>query len=162
MADILTHLRDNYVQLMPHKLLKPEGIVKESIVFVFSVVKELLEFFDIIGTSYTHNKNINIAYIIIQITVKFSLAIREWNRMSAIYKTWVRFKQFFSNSHHELRQTMDITVQDVVMHHVNMGHGGMTELQEVLLQEPVLVESPAIIQKQQVSHVVDDVQYNKQ
>ena len=49
MASVLTHLQENYGQLMPHELLEREDIVRETIynqsnqiTTVFSVVKELL------------------------------------------------------------------------------------------------------------------------
>ena len=69
---------------MPHKLLEREDIVRKTIynshdpiVTVFSAVKELLEFSDITGTSYTQLQAFNIAYVILHRTGKFGLAIRE-------------------------------------------------------------------------------------
>ena len=57
-ADILTHLEDNYGKLMAHKILDREDTAKktiyhprELITYVFSIVKELLEFTNITGTS---------------------------------------------------------------------------------------------------------------
>ena len=48
-AGVLTYLQDNYGQLMPHKLLEREDIVKKTIynprhpiATMFSAVKELL------------------------------------------------------------------------------------------------------------------------
>ena len=48
---------------------------------MFSAVKEILKLSDITGTSYTQLQAANIAYVIIHRTVKFGLAIREWNFM---------------------------------------------------------------------------------
>ena len=73
-----------------------------------------------------------IAYVIIHRTGKFGLAIREWNRMSTVQKTWVVFKQFFWTAHQELRETMDLTVQDVGMNHMNIVRNVVVGLQEVL------------------------------
>ena len=57
---VLTHLQENYGQLMPHELLEKEDIVKKKnynprdpIAAVFSAVEELVYFSDITGTSYT-------------------------------------------------------------------------------------------------------------
>ena len=65
---ILTHLQDNYGQLMPHELLEREEIVKKTIynlhdpiATVFSAAEELLEFSDITGTSYTQLQVVNIS-----------------------------------------------------------------------------------------------------
>ena len=72
---------------MPNELLEKEEIAKkkiynprEPITIVFSAVKELLEFTDIIGTSYTQLQAVNIAYVIIQ---------RMSNCIPEIQNTWV-------------------------------------------------------------------------
>ena len=56
-AGVLTHIQDNYVQLMPHELLEREYFVKktiynprDTIATVFSAVEEILEFSDTTGT----------------------------------------------------------------------------------------------------------------
>ena len=89
---------------MPHKILEWEDIVKKTIynpqntiTTVLSLVEELLKFSETTGTSYTHFQAINISYIILHQTVKFGLAIREWNFMPKVQKTWVCFKQFFES-----------------------------------------------------------------
>ena len=68
MSGVLTHLQENYGQLMPHKILEQEDIVKKTnynprdpIAIVFSAVKEILEFADITGTSYTQLQAFNIS-----------------------------------------------------------------------------------------------------
>ena len=138
-AYVLTHLQDNYVQIMPQKLLDCKEMVKktiyhlhEPIASVFSVVKELLELADIPGISYAHNHDINIAYAIIHSTGKFSLVICEWNCMLEVQNTWVGFKHFFRTAHRELRETMDIAIQDTVMHHENMVRNVVAEIHGVL------------------------------
>ena len=78
---------------MPHEILEREEIFKktsyhlrEPITSVFSLVKELLKFTKITRTSYTQNQAINIVYVIICKTGKFSLEISEWNCMPVNYK----------------------------------------------------------------------------
>ena len=90
-AGVLTHLQEKYGQLMPHKLLEQEDIVKKKIynpckpnATMLSSVEELLEFADITGKSYTQSQATNIAYVILHRTGKFGLAIHEWNRMPAV------------------------------------------------------------------------------
>ena len=75
---------------------------------------------------------------------------------------WVGFKQFFRTTHSELRDKTDMTVQDEGMHHVNIVCSVVAGLQEVLKQEPALVEAPAIIQDPKVTHVENAVQDNQQ
>ena len=65
-AGVLAHLQENYNHLMPHELLEREDIVKKKnykpcdpIVTMFCAVEELLNFFDINGTSYTQLQAVN-------------------------------------------------------------------------------------------------------
>ena len=98
MEGVITHLQDKYGQLMPHKLLEREDIVKKTIykpydpiATMLSVVEELLDFADTTGTSYTQLQAVNIAYVILHSRGKFGLAICEWNCIPAIQITRVRF-----------------------------------------------------------------------
>ena len=50
---------------------------RDPLATVFSSVKEFLQFANITGTSFTHFQEINIAYVILDWTDKFGLAIRE-------------------------------------------------------------------------------------
>ena len=129
---------------MPHELLEREDIVKNTnynlcnpIATVLSAVEELLEFADITRKSYTQLQAVNIAYVIIHRTVKFGLAICDWDCMPEIQKTWVRFKHFFWTSHQELRETSKLTVEDTGMNHANMVRDVVAGLQEALRQEKV-------------------------
>ena len=78
MADVLTTLQDNHGQIIPHKLLEHKDIVKkiiyhlrEPIAIIFSAFKELLDFANITGTSYTQHQAVNIEYVIVHRTGKF-------------------------------------------------------------------------------------------
>ena len=77
-----------------------------------------------------------------------------------MHKKWVGFF-LISIEHRELQETMDLTVQDAVMHYANMVRDVVAGLQEVLKQEPVPVEASAVIQDTQVTHVVNAVQENQ-
>ena len=81
-AYVLTHIQENYRQLIPHKLLKREDVVKNTmyrprdpIATIFSAVEDFLGFSGITGTSYTQHQAVNIAYMMIHRTVKFGLEI---------------------------------------------------------------------------------------
>ena len=137
-ADVLTHLQDNYGQLLSQELLERTEIFKktsyhphEPIASVFSTFKELLEFADIGGISYTQHHSANITYVVIHSTVKFSLSIHKYNFMPTVQKMWFGFKLFFRTAHRELQDTTYFTVQDVGMHHANMVCDVVSELQEV-------------------------------
>ena len=130
---------------------------RDLIATVLSSFKELLEFSDITGTSYTQFQAINIAYIILHRTGKFGLAIFEWNRIPAVQKMWVCFKQFSRTSHRELRETSNLTVEYVGMHHANMVRNVVAGLQEALQQEQTQTETPTSVQVP-VDHVANAVQ----
>ena len=81
-SGVLTHMQENYGQLMPHNLLEQEDIVKKTIfnprdpiATVFSPVEELLRLSDITGTLYTHLQVVNTAYFILHRTGNFGLVI---------------------------------------------------------------------------------------
>ena len=138
-ADVLTHFQDNYGQLMPHKILEHEYIIKnmtynhwDPIETILSAVKELFEFANITGTPYTQLQAVNIAYMIIHRTGKFGLEIHVWNCMPTIQKTWVWFKYTFCTAHRELQETSDHTIEDAGMHHTNMVHDAVAGLHEIL------------------------------
>ena len=78
MADVLTHLQENYDQLIPQKILKDEEIFKKTtyhprdpIATVFYDFEEILEFDNITGMSYTQQRSLKIVYVIINKTIKF-------------------------------------------------------------------------------------------
>ena len=149
---------------MPHELLEWEDIIKKTIynplgpiAAVFYAVEELLELSDITGTSYTKLQAVNTDYVILHMTGKFGLAIRECNRMPEIQKTWVLFKHFFWASHRELRDTSNITVENAGINHANKVHDVVTGIQEALQQYQAETETPAVVLAP-VDHVANAVQ----
>ena len=74
-SDLLTHLQENYVHIMTHKTLDREKTTKKNIYLprdpissIYASVKELMEFSNITGTTYTHIQAINISYLILHCT----------------------------------------------------------------------------------------------
>ena len=97
-AEVLTHLQDNYIQLMPHELLVQKYIIKkmtyhpqELIAIIFSSIKELLELSNINRNLYTQLQSVNISDVILHRTGKFGLAIHKSNGTTTVQKVWVRF-----------------------------------------------------------------------
>ena len=81
--------------------------------------------------------------------------------MQTVQKMWVGFKKLFRTMHRELRETIDLTVQDAGMHHANMVRDVVAGLQEVLQKEPVPVEALVAMQELQMVHVANVIQYNQ-
>ena len=95
-------------------MLEREDMVKnmiyhprETTVSVFSAFEELFELSNITRTSYTQHQGLNISYVIINRTSKFSLVIIKWNLMLSVQKTFVGFKQFLGlcTMNYERKQT---------------------------------------------------------
>ena len=103
---------------MPHELLMIEEMVKNKIYHHKHLIKPT--------SGHQHSLCIH------PLTGKLALAIHKWNYIPEMKKKWVRFKQFFMNAHHELQETMDLTVQYTGMHHSNMVRDVVAGLQEVL------------------------------
>ena len=125
-ANVLTHLQDSYIQLMPHELLEREDIIKkmthnsrDPIANKFYAVKELLDLADITRTSYTQLQEMNIAYVIVHRKGKFGMAICKCNHILKIQKTWVLFKPFFFTAYQEPQETSDLTLEDASMYHAD-------------------------------------------
>ena len=165
---MLTHLQNNYGQLMPHELLEREYIVKKRIynprypmATVFSAFEGILEFSYITGMSYMQDQAMDIAYVILHRTGNFGLEIRKWNCMKTVQRTWVRFKQFFCTTHQELRETSDLTVEDSGMQHANTVRSVVAGLQEALRQEKPPTDNVKNI-LEPIDHVVNKVKITQQ
>ena len=61
----------------------------------------------------------------------------------------------------KLRESIDLTVQDALMHHTNMVRGVVTVLQELLQKYQAPIETPVTVSKPH-KHVENVVQITKQ
>ena len=116
MSALLVHLQETYGTLMPHEFQEKEDEAKrmtynprDPIASVFLVVDDLVELSVLAATPLSNAQQVNIGYIILHKTGKFSHLIIEWNREPVVNKTWATFKTHFRKSHKELRATTDLT-----------------------------------------------------
>ena len=122
---------------MPHEFQEKEDKAKRTtynpcnpIASVFSVVDDLVELSALAATLLSNAQQVNIGYIILHKTGKFSHPIIEWNQKPVVDKTWKKFKTHFRTAHKELRETTDLTAQDAGMHNANMVRDVVAALQE--------------------------------
>ena len=87
----------------------------------------------------------NIPYVILHRMGKLGLVIHEWNPITTVYRTWVRFKHFFQTEHQELGETSNLTVEDSCIHHANMVRYVVAGLQEALQQEQSPIENATTV-----------------
>ena len=134
---LLVHLQETYGTLMPHEFQEKEDKAKrmtynpsDPIASVFPVVDDLVELSALAATPLSIAQQVNIGYIILHKTGKFSHSIIEWNWKPVVDKTWEKSNTHFRISHKELCATTDLTAQDAGMHHANMVReiGGCTQL----------------------------------
>ena len=124
---------------MPHEFQEKEDESKrmtynprDHIASVFPVVEDLVEISALAATPLSIAQQVNIGYIILHKTGKFSHSIIEWNRKPVVDKTWATFKTHFHAAHKDLRATTDLTAQDDGMHHANMVRDVVAALQETM------------------------------
>ena len=151
---LLFHLQDTYGTLMPHELHEKEDEAKKTvynprdpIASVFFVLDDLVKLAALSTTPISLAQQVNIRYVILHKTGKFSQPIVEWNRKSIVDKTWANFKTHFCTAHKELRANTDLTDQDTGMHHANMVRDIVAALQETLSApaEPEAVPTAEIV-----------------
>ena len=124
---------------MPHKLQKKKDEAKKTIynprdpiASVFSVVDDLVKLSALAATLISNAQQVNIGYVILHKTGKFSQPIVEWNRNLVVDKTWANFKTHFRTANKELRATTNLTAQDAGMHHANMVRDVVAALQDTM------------------------------
>ena len=138
MSALLLHLQYTYVTLMPHELQGKEYKAKKNInpgdpiASVFWVVDDLVKLAALAATTISIMKQVNIGYVILRKTGKFSQPIVEWNRKRFVDKTWDNFKTHFCTAHKELHATTNLMAQDAGIHHANMVRDVVAALRETL------------------------------
>ena len=79
---------------------------------IFNKVEDLLEYGDLANCPYSQPQAIAKAYNLLNATGKFREAVKSWNRLPAIQKTWINFKQHFRDAHLELTETNELTLEE--------------------------------------------------
>ena len=103
MSELLVHLQETYGTLMPHEFQEKEDEAKrmtynprDPIASVFPVVDDLVKLSVLAATPLSNAQQVNIGYIILHKTGKFSHSIIEWNRKPVVDKTWENSRHTFS------------------------------------------------------------------
>mmetsp|Transcript_13708 Transcript_13708/g.19593 ORF Transcript_13708/g.19593 Transcript_13708/m.19593 type:complete len:143 (-) Transcript_13708:677-1105(-) len=82
--------------------------VFKTIDTLFSNIDNLCDMAEKVGLTIIQPQCINIAYVLLVKTRKFSATIREWNHWSAIKKTWINFKNHFCEVQNELEDLEEL------------------------------------------------------
>ena len=84
------------------------------------------------GSPYSAQQVINLGYIIINKTGKFSTGIREWNRVPHNQRTWEAFCTHFSQAHRELRESGELEIRETPFNSANLVQDVIDGVQQVL------------------------------
>ena len=85
------------------------------------------------GSPYSAQQIINLAYILLNNTGKFTTGIREWNCITQAQRTWDAFQMHFSQAHWELCESGELEVRETPFNTANIVQEVIEGVQQVLL-----------------------------
>lgn len=145
---ILEHLQTVYGKISPQMLENKEQELrtmvynaKFPIEMVFNAIEEFVDYAELAQQPITQLQTIAKAYIILNKTGRFKLAITKWNCKPNPQKTWINFKTHFRQAHQEFRETTDITLEEseLTQHNANLVQQVLDGLQSVIT--PITADS---------------------
>ena len=87
------------------------------------------------GSPYSAQQIINLAYILLNKTGKFTTGIREWNRIPQAQRTWDAFQLHFSQAHRELRESGELEIRETPFNTANIVQEVIKGVQQVMQQQ---------------------------
>lgn len=124
---IIQALRTTYGNIAPAALQKLEDDVKTKVFDVvtpidtiYHKIEDLAEYAELAYAPMTQAQTMNIAYNVINRTGRFDNAIREWNRLPQVQKTWINLKNHFRTAQAELRESGKLTIAEAGFHNANL------------------------------------------
>ncbi len=137
--EIIDFLFRNYGRVTPAKLVEEEQQLLAwsfdpslPIVLLFNRIDDLMDLANAAGSPYSAQQVINLGYIIVNKTGKFSTGIREWNRVPHNQRTWEAFCTHFSQAHRELRESGELEIRDTPFNSANLVQDVIDGVQQVL------------------------------
>jgi uncharacterized phage-associated protein len=124
---IFTYLLNTYGKISPSQLSEFEKEVTNMhydpvspVDNIFNKIEDLLEYGDLANCPFSQPQAIGKAYNLINRTGKFREAIKAWNHLPAVQKTWINFKTHFREAHLELTETGELTIEQAGYGQANM------------------------------------------
>ena len=102
------------------------------IVLLYNKVDDLMDLANAAGSPYSAQQIINLAYILLNKTGKFTTGIREWNRIPQAQRTWDAFQLHFSQAHRELRESGELEIRETPFNTANIVQEVIEGVQQVL------------------------------
>jgi hypothetical protein len=108
----------------------------------FNQVEDLVEYGEMAGCEFTMHQTVNIAYSILNRTMKFHESIKMWNRLPALQQTWIAFKIHFRQAHTELQETGELTMEEAGYHQANLVEAIANRMTNLLSNTPPQLQLP--------------------
>ena len=102
------------------------------IVLLYNKIDDLMDLANAAGSPYSAQQIINLAYILLNKTGKFTTRIREWNRIPQAQRTWDAFQMHFSQAHRELRESGELEIRETPFNTANIVQEVIEGVQQVL------------------------------
>jgi hypothetical protein len=87
---------------------------------IFNKIEDSLKYGDLTHCPFSQPQAIAKAYNLINCTGKFCEAIKAWNRLPLLQKTWINFKTHFCEAHLELTEMGELTIEQAGYRQVNL------------------------------------------
>ena len=78
---------------------------------IFTAINDLVDFAELAINNITQRQCVTRAYIILNKSGRFIEAIKARNRRLPAQQNWIAFKTYFRQSHTELRETTNLTLE---------------------------------------------------
>ena len=119
--EIFKYLFDTYGDVSPRELQQLRNQV-ENIVFdpsepvdtIFSEIEDLDTIAQIAENPLSERQKIEMAYLILQNSKKFTNGLKKWDKRPLDNKTWEMFMEFFRREQKDLRKCGELTVGDTL------------------------------------------------
>ena len=125
--EIIEYLFRNYGRVTPAHLVNEEQQLLAwsydpslPIVLLFNKINDLMDLANAAGSPYSAPQVINMGYILINKTGKFSTGIREWNCIPQAQRTWDAFQTHFTQAHRELRESGELEFRETPFNTANL------------------------------------------
>ena len=164
--EILAHLFNAYGHVTAQELYDLKQKVEtmhfsptEPIDTLITEIDDLADIAELAGSPITDRQRVDMGYIILQRCKPFKTGLREWNAFQPGNRTWVNFKQHFSDIQIALRKTGEISIEEGLNHAsvVNMVTEGV---RAALAEHAPVVEQPDTVTEteQQLREQVKEMQ----
>ena len=124
--DVLDYLFDLYGKVPSKEVKQKEAEIRamvyhpaDPMILLFNPIEKLKKMAIAADIKYTAGQILDIALMVVRNTRDFERALRDWEALPPIQKTWDNFKTHFNEAQKQLRASRGPTMQQEGYHHAN-------------------------------------------